>query len=148
MKSAQCTYTFRSAFYTRKADFFSRLMQTLFHHIVCNFNFYIPLAFSRILNYENVTFLTEVIACFVQLVKFWWFLNIKSLPDQFKDPFMLHRNCVVVPLYRLLSVTSHRSFTAFQVKWNEFNFNVTPQCSDIAISVQDGAVQQSNAIAV
>ena len=54
-------------------------------HIVCNFNFHKPLAFSRSCNYENVKFLTEVTACLAQLVlkKFPCFLNIKSLTDQF-----------------------------------------------------------------
>ena len=36
-----------------------------------------------------------------------------------KDPFILHRNCVAVPIhaiYRLLSAASHRGITAFQVK--------------------------------
>ena len=35
-----------------------------------------------------------------------------------KGPFILHRNCVALPIYRLLSATSHRSFTAFQVETN------------------------------
>ena len=35
-----------------------------------------------------------------------------------KGPFILHHNCVAVPIYRLLSATNHRSFTAFQVKMN------------------------------
>ena len=35
------------------------------YHVVYNFNCYILLAFSRILDCENVTFLTEVITCFV-----------------------------------------------------------------------------------
>ena len=57
-----------------KQNFFETEANTIFP-IVCSFNFYIPLAFSRILNYENVTFLTEVIACFVRLIKFPCFLN-------------------------------------------------------------------------
>ena len=61
-----------------------------------------------------------------------------------RGPFILRRNCVAVTIYRLLSAASHRSFTAFQVKMNF----ATPQCSYIAISVQDGAVRQRNAIAV
>ena len=43
--------------------------------------------------------------------KFKWF-------TLFTGPFVLHRNCVAVPIYRLLSATGHRSFTAFQVKMN------------------------------
>ena len=35
-----------------------------------------------------------------------------------KGPFILHRNCVAVPICRLLSAASHRSITAFQVKMN------------------------------
>ena len=31
---------------------------------------------------------------------------------------ILHRNCVAVPIYRLLSAASHRSITAFQIKMN------------------------------
>ena len=35
-----------------------------------------------------------------------------------KGPFILHRNCVAVPIYQLLSAPSHCSFAAFQVKMN------------------------------
>ena len=58
-----------------------------------------------------------------------------------KGWFILHRNCVAVPIYRLLSAVSHRSITTFQVKMNLI-FS-----SNIPISVQEGAVQQCNTIA-
>ena len=35
-----------------------------------------------------------------------------------KGPFILHLKCVAVPIYRLLSATSHRSFNTFQDKMN------------------------------
>ena len=35
-----------------------------------------------------------------------------------KGSFILHRRCVVVPIYRLLSAASHRSIIEFQVKMN------------------------------
>ena len=38
--------------------------------------------------------------------------------DLSQDPFILHRNCAAVPIYRLLSAASHRSITAYQVKMN------------------------------
>ena len=40
----------------------------------------------------------------------------KGIP--LKGPFIVYSNCIAVPIYRLLSVASHRSFTAFQVKIN------------------------------
>ena len=39
-------------------------------------------------------------------------------PKVSKGPFILHRNCVAVAIYRFLSAAGHRSFTAFQVKMN------------------------------
>ena len=56
-----------------------------------------------------------------------------------KGSFILHRNCVAVPMYRLLSAASHRNFNAFQVK---ITFT-TPQCNNIAILCSRG--QCSNA---
>ena len=70
--------------YTGEAEFFFfETNANAIYHIACNFKFYIPAAFSRISNYESVTFLTKVIACVVSLIKFPCFLNITSLTDQF-----------------------------------------------------------------
>ena len=33
-----------------------------------------------------------------------------------EGPFILHRNCIAVPIYRLLSDASHHNITTFQVK--------------------------------
>ena len=72
-----------------------------------------------------------------------WLLN-RCNSCTTKGPFILHRNCVAVRIYQLLSAASHRSITAF----HEFKFHAKLQCSNIAISVQYGTVWQSNTIAV
>ena len=49
-----------------------------------------------------------------------WFLCFSSFLNIMLDkgPFILHRNCVAVRIYRLLFTASHRNITAFQVKMN------------------------------
>ena len=59
-----------------------------------------------------------------------------------KGPFMQDRNCVKVPICWLLSAASQRVSN-----YNEFNLHATPNGSNIAISVQDGAVHQCQAVA-
>ena len=53
----------------RESRIFFETDANVIYNIVCIQNLH-TLSFLRILNYENVTFMTEVIAYFVQLVKF------------------------------------------------------------------------------
>ena len=69
----------------READFFFflRLTQMLFTILLVISNFTYLQLFSRISNYESVTFLTKVIACFVSFIKFPCFFKYKITHHQF-----------------------------------------------------------------
>ena len=57
------------------------------------------------------------------------------------------KNCVCKVIFLLSSYSVRKSPQHHRISSsNEFNFHATPQCSNIAISVQEGAVRQRNAI--
>ena len=56
--------------YTRQQDFFLLFsINTIHCHIVHNFDFYIHLALTGIINFQNQTFLIKVMPCFINLEK-------------------------------------------------------------------------------
>ena len=83
----------------------------------------------------------------IYCIPFTCSVQLSSINHRPKGLFILHRNCVAVLIYWLLSAASHRSFNAFQLKMNltfMWHHNAVLRSQFLC---SRGAVRQCNAVA-